>query len=280
MIEKITIQPVIKWSGSKRSQAFNIINLFPKEIDTFYEPFCGGASILYALLNQQDFKINNYVCNDINKDLINLWNVIKNNPKELIDHYTILWTELNSYSNLDDKKNYFYKIRDRYNKEHNPFDFFFIMRTTTNGMPRYNNEGLFNNSFHITRNGIQPKTIEKIIFDWSEILNKKNVTFISKDYLELKPNEYDFCYFDPPYSNSKMYYGCIDYNVFFDYLSKLKCKYALSFNGKGKDFDLTYQIPKDLYLQHFLLKSGNSSFRRIIGNDKNNIIYENLYLNY
>ena len=39
-------QPVIKWTGSKRSQSEEIIQYFPKEIDTYYEPCCGGASIL------------------------------------------------------------------------------------------------------------------------------------------------------------------------------------------------------------------------------------------
>lgn len=38
-------QPVIKWSGSKRSLSNDIIQYFPKEIDTYYEPFCGGCSV-------------------------------------------------------------------------------------------------------------------------------------------------------------------------------------------------------------------------------------------
>ena len=33
-------EPVIKWSGSKRSQAEQILKYFPREIDTYYEPFC------------------------------------------------------------------------------------------------------------------------------------------------------------------------------------------------------------------------------------------------
>ncbi len=37
-----TFQPVIKWSGSKRSQAKEIIKFFPQEIDTYYEPFVGA----------------------------------------------------------------------------------------------------------------------------------------------------------------------------------------------------------------------------------------------
>lgn len=43
-------EPVIKWSGSKRTQAGDILAWFPKEIDTYYEPFCGGASVLRRLL--------------------------------------------------------------------------------------------------------------------------------------------------------------------------------------------------------------------------------------
>lgn len=39
-------EPVIKWSGSKRSQANEILKYFPKEIDTYYEPFCGGLQFL------------------------------------------------------------------------------------------------------------------------------------------------------------------------------------------------------------------------------------------
>lgn len=35
----IKFKPIIKWSGSKRSQSEEIIKRFPKEIKTYYEPF-------------------------------------------------------------------------------------------------------------------------------------------------------------------------------------------------------------------------------------------------
>ena len=168
-------QPVIKWSGSKRSQCENIIKYFPKEIDTYYEPFCGGASVCRALMESKDHKVNKFVCSDLNRDLINLWNAVKNRPKEVADYYKILWTEMNKNDDKGIKRDYFENVRERYNKERNPLDFMFIMRTTTNGMPRYNSKGEFNNSFHITRNGINPDTLEKIIFEWSDLLNKNNV---------------------------------------------------------------------------------------------------------
>ena len=155
-------QPVIKWSGSKRSQAEEIISYFPQQIDTYYEPFVGGASVLRALI-ESDIKVNQYICSDLNGGLIDLWNKIKFQPQEVANYYEKLWHEMNDASSNDKafKRQYFETVRERYNKEHNPLDFMFIMRTTTNGMPRYNFKGNFNNSFHITRNGIFPERLRR-----------------------------------------------------------------------------------------------------------------------
>lgn len=134
------------------------------EGDTYYEPFCGGASILMQLLlNKDKVKFKRYVCSDCNNDLISLWNLIKENPIKVINSYTKMWNELNVDDDKSRKKQYYYSVRDRFNKEKDPCDFMFIMRTTTNGMPRYNKKGEFNNSFHVTRNGIVPNTFEKIV---------------------------------------------------------------------------------------------------------------------
>ena len=271
-------QPVIKWSGSKRSQSEEIIKYFPKEINTYYEPFCGGCSVLFQLLHS-DIKVNNYVCSDKNKGLIDLWNLIKVNPKLVSNSYSIMWNELNIDDNKERKKQYFYMVRERYNNKHNPTDFMFIMRTTTNGMPRYNNNGDFNNSFHVTRNGILPNKLEKIIYQWSEVLNKNNVEFINQEYNNIVTNKNDFVYLDPPYANTKgMYYGTIDYNILWDWLKQQSCKYILSFDGKTNNEDMTQNVPTNIYSKHIYLNSGNSSFRRVIGKSKNTIVKESLYI--
>lgn len=272
-------EPVIKWSGSKRSQAEKILEYFPKEIDTYYESFCGGASVLKRLLSS-DISVNQYVCSDLNNGLIELWNKIKNNPKEVSNYYNKLWHEMND---LDDdkkrKKEYFENVRERYNKEQNPLDFMFIMRTTTNGMPRYNKKGEFNNSFHITRSGIIPEKLDKIIMEWNELLNRKNVQFINCSYDKIIPKENDFMYLDPPYANTKgMYYGCIDYERLFNYIRNIPCKYALSFDGISGEVDNTQNVPKDIYSRHEYLLNGNSSFKRTIGKSNKSIVYESLYL--
>ena len=184
------------------------------------------------------------------------------------------------------KRKFFEEQRDIYNKTHDPLVFFFIMRTTTNGMPRYNQKGEFNNSFHVTRNGIKPELLKPILTEWSVKLRKNNVEFGHRSYEEIlgEVKEGDFIYMDPPYFNTKgMYFGGIDFESFFVFLenvSKMNVRFALSFDGKSGNVDNTYNIPNDCYRRHFYIKSGNSSFKRTIGKDKNAIVYESLYLNY
>lgn len=271
-------EPAIKWSGSKRSQAEQILEYFPKEIDTYYEPFCGGCSVLRRLLSS-DIKVNRYVCSDLNSDLIGLWNEIARNPMKVSNHYYVLWNELNKDDDKERKKRYFGEIRDRLNKEHNPLDFMFIMRTTTNGMPRYNKNGEFNNSFHVTRNGIMPETLEEIIVEWSDLINDFDVEFKVQDYSEVIPNKEDFLYLDPPYAATKgMYFGGLDKDKFFNWLNDLDCGYLLSYDGISGDIDNTYKLPEELYDKHIYLRSGNSSFKRTIGKSNDSIVYESLYI--
>lgn len=271
-------QPVIKWSGSKRSQCQNIINYFPKEINTYYEPFCGGASVLRGLL-ESDIKVKQYVCSDLNEGLIELWKLIKEDPVSVSNHYEKLWTELNQYDDKAIKRQYFENVRERYNKEHNPLDFMFIMRTTTNGMPRYNQKGEFNNSFHITRNGIDPERLRKIINEWSVLLNKNNVCFKCCSYDTIIPQKGDFMYLDPPYAGTKgMYFGGFDNKKLFEYLRKIDCSWAMSYDGISGKEDNTFEVPQDLYDEHLYIKSGNSSFKRVIGKSNDSIVYESLYI--
>lgn len=279
--------PVIKWSGSKRLQAKDILEHFPRTIKTYYEPFVGGASILNALMHS-DIKVNKYVCGDINGDLINLYKAIMTNPDEVATHYEKLWNELNIDNDLTRKKCYFETVRERLNKEHNPLDFLFIMRTTTQGMPRYNNKGEFNNSFHITRPGINPLSLTTIIHEWSNCLNKNKVEFHNCSYEDIKPQSSDdFMYLDPPYANTKgMYFGAINYEVLYNYLRQLPCGYAMSFDGKAvnhifdRTVDNTYAVPTDVYTNHIYLYAGNSGFRRVIGKSNTTNVYESLYVKY
>lgn len=270
-------KPVIKWSGSKRSQSEQIVSHFPKIIKTYYEPFCGSCSVLYQLLNTPDIKVDRYVCSDINNDLIGLWEIIQKCPLQLYENYYIKWNELNSLPNIESKNNYYYDIRNRFNKYRNPCLFFFLIRTCFNGLIRYNKKLEFNSPFHIGRPGIQPDKIKDIIFQWSEKI--QNVEFKCCSYIDIQPldNE-DFMYLDSPYFSTKaMYNGKIDYNEYWNWLRKQKCDYVFNFDGiNGKDN--TYNVPKNLYDKHLYLDKELSSYSRL--NKEKIYVRESLYIKY
>lgn len=269
----------MKWSGSKDSQSSNIIEHFPKDINNYYEPFVGGGSVFLNLLEREDVKINNYVLSDINNELIEIYKLIQNNPDKLISKYNEHYKIFNS-SDIEQRKKYFMNVRKLFNEQPSPENFYFIMRTTTNGMPRYNRKGEFNNSCHFSRPGMNPTDVEKIIKKYNKLFNENDIAFLCSDYKELKvENENDFIYLDPPYENTKgMYFGGFNNVDFINWLNNLNCKYALSYDGKVNDEEIEHVSPN--YVRHFYLTSGNSSFRRVVGNSNDSIVSESLYLNY
>lgn len=259
-------QPVIKWTGSKRNQANEIISYFPKQINTYYEPFCGGCSVLRALL-ESDIKVENYVCSDINHDLIILWKTIKLAPSILSSSYKQKWKELNIDDNIERKKEFYEKIRKRFNKDKNPMDFIFLNRTCYNGLIKYNSNEEFDTPFNNNRNGIDPENFDKIVREWSELLNDKKVVFFTKDYKALTPTYYDFMYLDPPYNDiNDIKTQEFDNKEFFEWLKNKECGWALSHNQKKGNNNNIFDVPKDLYSQHVLyMKSENSNLKTING---------------
>ena len=265
-------KPVIKWSGSKRTQAHEIIKYLPTNFDTYYEPFIGGGSMLYAINPDRG------VCGDVCIPLINLWKSIQSSPKELAEQYRVRWERLQ-------KEGYmvYYEVRDNFNKTHAPEDLLFLSRTCVNGLIRFNANGDFNNSLHHTRPGIEPSKLSDIILDWSSKI--QNAEFIAQDYTltTANANKNDIVYLDPPYFHTKgRYFGTIDFNRFLEYLDDLNrrgVKYMLSFDGIRGQEDYTVDLPKELYKRHVFIESGNSTFRKVIDKETEKVL-ESLYLNY
>lgn len=266
-------QPVIKWSGSKRTQAYNLVNLFPS-YERYYDPFVGGGSILYPIKG----KLKSAICGDLCRSLIDLWKMIQKNPYYLIRSYRDNWNRLQNENYL-----VYYEIRDRFNEKQKPEDLFFLSRTCVNGLIRFNKDGKFNNSLHHTRKGIHPERVEKIILDWSDAVN--GVNFICGDYRKTTgaATADDFIYLDPPYFNTKgRYFGTIDYDEFIEFLedlNKRKIKFVLSYDGMRGNRIYLKDLPKHLYKRHTFFDSGNSSFRKVM--DKTcEAVKESVYLNF
>ena len=76
MNNKIKRSPLF-YVGDKYKLMKQLVNLFPKEVNNFYEPFVGGGTVF---LNIEAKK---YFLNDINKHLINIHKFLiknANNP--------------------------------------------------------------------------------------------------------------------------------------------------------------------------------------------------------
>ena len=282
--------PIVKWTGSKRYQAEEIVNRFPKEINTYYEAFLGGGSILGEYLIRLDggnYKCNNIVCIDTNEDLINIWKYTKEDPNGFIDEYVKLYEQFEPLNDIS-RKEFYNDIRSKYNKLRQEGSkniirtiyFNWIMRNCFNGLVRYDRFGNFNTSCHFTRHGMTPKNIEKLIDEWSRLLNKFDVKFMNCSYEELIDiQEDDFVYCDPPYANNiGMYdFGEFDNVTFFDWLRRLPCKYLLSYDGKSGDVNNTYDVPKDLYNEHIYINSSLSGFKKLVKNNPVEL-YDSLYI--
>ncbi len=206
MSEKI--RPFVKWAGGKGNLIPQLNNFYPYElkngiIERYIEPFVGGGAVLIDIL--QKYEIQEVYAFDINIDLINSYNVIKNNVEELITNLKQLETE---YLGLgqEERKNYFYNIRDEYNNyelEENEQNvqraaqFIYLNRTCFNGLYRVNKNGKFN----VPVGSYKNPTIcdEENLRQLSQLI--RNVQFQYGDYSRSIEyvTENTFVYFDPPY---------------------------------------------------------------------------------
>lgn len=73
------LREAIKWMGGKYRLKKTIVNMIPEHL-CYCEPFGGAGWVLFAKGPSQV-----EVYNDINKELINFFKVIKNNPVEFLD---------------------------------------------------------------------------------------------------------------------------------------------------------------------------------------------------
>ena len=205
-------KPFVKWAGGKGSLISQITEYYPFElkdgrIEKYIEPFVGGGAILIHIL--QNYKVDSAVAFDINADLINCYNTIKD-EKSLEVLLSNLKEKSEKYKgmNEEDRKKYFYSVRKKYNSyelkenETNPeraSEFIFLNKTCFNGLYRVNSKNEFNVPFNNAKNpGIYDEDNLRAL---SKLFREHNVEFYVGDYKKSNEhiNKNTFVYFDPPY---------------------------------------------------------------------------------
>lgn len=192
MVKNNLAAPVLKWAGGKRQIVYWILKYVPQTFTTYYEPFLGGGAVLFALQPEKA------VVNDINSELINVYEVIRDNVEELI-------ADLRKHRN---EEAYFYAIRnlDRDKERYNQLTsvqrasrIIYLNKTCYNGLFRVNRAGEFNAPFgkYKRPNIVNELTLRAV----SDYFNRAQITFTCRDFeaaLE-GAQEGDFVYLDPPY---------------------------------------------------------------------------------
>ena len=131
----VKFKPVIKWSGSKRSQCEEILEHFPKSINTYYEPFCGGCSMLMGLINS-DISVKNIKNTGIVLDTNNFTSVYDANftSKEDIQFVANELQKTRLNVNIPQIKFYTNKIMDKLARKKYTSDKYLYASTILNEM--------------------------------------------------------------------------------------------------------------------------------------------------
>ena len=212
MKKNILVSPVLKWVGGKRQLISDIEPLIPKSISTYVEPFVGGGAVLFHLQPKKA------IINDYNQELMNVYQVIKDKPNELIE-------VLQEHKGLN-SEDYFYEIRslDRSENYENMTDVekagrvIYLNKTCFNGLFRVNRAGFFNTPYGKYKN---PSIVNEVtIKAVSNYFNSAKIKFLTGDYKEAlrRLRRGAFVYFDPPYvpiSSSSSFTGYTEHG--FDY---------------------------------------------------------------
>lgn len=103
------VKPSLKWAGGKGQLLKEIRKYYSfvdQNITRYAEPFVGGGAVLFDILSNYDLE--EVYISDINAELINAYQTIRDNPDKLIEILCNMQDEFISLG-LDDRKNIIYK---------------------------------------------------------------------------------------------------------------------------------------------------------------------------
>ena len=281
------ISSPLNYIGGKYKLLSQILPLFPQNIETFVDLFCGGCNVG---INVNAKKV---ILNDREPALLSLYNTFKNLDKEetfkfidkIINKYGLSKSSqygyekyvTNSSEGLGEyNKKKFLKMRDDFNY-HTPMDYYYyvllyvLIVYSFNNQIRFNKEGKFNlpvgkRDFNLKMRRKLESFIDKLQAGNYEFRNQDFRTFDIK-----KLNKQSFIYCDPPYLIT-----CATYNeqkqwteqdekdllAFLDKLNARGIKFALSnvLTHKGKQNNLLKEWARKYKIHYLNFNYQNSNY--------------------
>ena len=199
-MEKKLIKSPMNYTGGKYKLLPQILPLFPENIDTFVDMFCGGFNV------GVNINANKIIGNDICKEVIEVYLGIQREGVE--NGIKLIKNEIDKYGLSKTNEVGYKTIRSHYNDGNkNWYIFYAMLAHSFNNNIRFNKQGGFNVPFG--KRGFNP-TLEKRFVEFGTAICEKSVIFTSEsfetfDISNLTKN--DFVYLDPPYLIT-----CANYN--------------------------------------------------------------------
>ena len=213
-MEQFKVKPFLKWAGGKSKLIPDIEERYPhellnNEINTYVEPFIGGGAVFFDITSKFDF--DKIIINDINRELILTYRVIKDYVDEIMNYLDVMQNKYNALESLEEKQEYFYEIRENFNIGKNNVNYeqighkevkhaaymIFLNKSCFNGLYRENKKGGFNVPFG-KKEKVNTYDKENLI-QASKLLKKAIILNGDFEGVESYINENTFVYMDPPY---------------------------------------------------------------------------------
>lgn len=198
--------------GNKSRIAKDIIYHFKdiieaEGIENFYEPFCGSCALSVGIMSSVN-NIKNFYCNDINKDLIALFNRLQT--------HTIEYKHITK-EHYDDVRAHWYKGSNKYESWYYAY-VGFVWSFRASWFSSYVNE--FNDS--------EGRTVTASLSSHMSLVNDvqyiKRIKYTNNNFydMDIKPNSIIYC--DAPYFDTKQYRGAntkFDFKRYYEWLKEL-----------------------------------------------------------
>ena len=208
MIKIIFFVTFIRWQGNKSKYLKHIIKYIPDEYNTYIEPFVGSGSVFLKL------KPNKWIINDLNKDLINIWNTVKESPDDIIKEFKTFGKKFKRMSN-ENKKNWCKELTSKIEYQsydiQRAIDYLLMVGCSYLGTILINNKLYFSSLnrdiYEKNQCAFLNDNYYNNLLDVSDFLNHSRGKIYNKDYKKIlsKAKEGDFIFLDPPYIENHDY---------------------------------------------------------------------------
>lgn len=192
-----TVVPPIKTQGIKTKLVPWIKGIIPSDYDgRWIEPFMGSGVVAFNV------RPRSALLADSNPHLINFYQAVSSG--EITASLTRQFLEREGAKLLQSEGEYYYTVRERFNRYGDPLDFLFLNRACFNGMIRFNRKGGFNVPFCHKPNRFSRAYVTKIcnqVQMVAETCALGNYEFRCQNYTNTieESESGDLLYCDPPY---------------------------------------------------------------------------------